>query len=126
MGEGSSFGDGSGADTVGFNVGGENNVLGSGEAGLLIGASGVNFGGFSIDALMRCCFAFARSAIHEGCDGGGAAFGFSSFCEIFDSSQLDLVGLQRLEGLGGDVRSPISSSPVSEIVRSDAIDFERL
>jgi len=73
-------------------------------------------------ALMRWDFAFVRSAIQDGCAGGGVGLGFSSVFVILDSSQLDLVGLHRLEGLEGEDRSGLS--PDSESW-SETIDLER-
>lgn len=53
-------------------------------------------------SLARLALAFARSAIQLGCAFfDGAGFGDSGF-ESDDSSQLDLLGLKRFEGLLGD------------------------
>lgn len=46
------------------------------------------------------------SLIHAGCcDGACWSFGDSGFLFSAFSNQLDLVGLQRFDGLGGDVSS---------------------
>jgi hypothetical protein len=103
------------------------NKDGSNKDDLLCDDSVTISGKSSITTLLRCLLALARSAIQDGCPGGGGVgLGFSSTLVIFDSSQLDLVGLHLLDGLGGDVNSGLLSSPISDTLFNDTIDFERL
>jgi hypothetical protein len=80
--------------------------------------------GFSVNVLLRCCFALLRSESHVGCDEGGGEvnLGLSSGLFRADSSQLDLVGLHLFEGLGGCA----NSLSVLCMLRSEATDFERV
>lgn len=73
--------------------------------------------------LPRCCLMRLISAIQAGCAGGGGCFnlGESGLLRAL-SSQLDFVGLQRLEGLGGEV----SSCGWSFSLKVDATDLLRL
>lgn len=72
--------------------------------------------------LPRCCFIRLSSLIHAGCCGGACCgFGDSGLFSAL-SNQLDFVGLQRLEGLGGDV----SSCGGWPSLKVDAIDLLRL
>jgi hypothetical protein len=72
--------------------------------------------------LLRCCLMRLISAIHAGCAGGGClSFGESGLLSAL-SNQLDLVGLHRFEGEGGDVSSCGSSFAWND----DATDLLRL
>jgi hypothetical protein len=108
-------------------VGGEKVDSGSGDEGFAVIEGVGNFGASSSLGSVLCCLALARSVIQEGCEGGGGVgFGFSSVFVIFDSSQLDFVGLHRFDGLGGDAISGRLSSTTSALLFREIIDLDRL
>jgi hypothetical protein len=87
-------------------------------------SASVTGGAFSVNVLLRCCFALFRSESQVGCDEGGGEviLGLSSGLFRADSSQLDLVGLHLFEGLEGCA----DSLSVLCTLRNEATDFERV
>lgn len=106
-----------------LSIAGPNGVSLVGEAGLLRSP------GFGLpmvgpaSALVLCAFARAMFSIQLGCAFEGETFGESGFASAL-SIQLDLLGLQRFDGLPiGDVRPPSWSAVVLYV---DATDLLRL
>jgi hypothetical protein len=76
--------------------------------------------------LLRCCLILLISAIQAGCWGGGSlGFGESGLLSAL-SSQLDLVGLHRFEGLGGGEFSVDLLSSPNVVVEAAVTDFPRV
>ena len=76
--------------------------------------------------LLRCCLILLISAIQAGCWGGGSlGFRESGLLSAL-SSQLDLVGLHRFEGLGGGEFSVDLLSSPNVVVEAAVTDFPRL